>query len=97
MTVEHGRKAVNLRIQGTVQGVGYRAWMRHEAHALGLDGWVRNRRDGSVEALVAGERNAVDALIKRCHDGPLPGGVSAVISAPAAPPTDAGFRQLPTV
>ena len=97
MTVEHDRKAVNLRIQGFVQGVGYRAWMVEEASLLGLDGWVRNRRDGSVEALVAGHPTAVDSMTKRCHVGPLGRGVSAVISAPAAAPGASGFRQLPTV
>ena len=48
-------RAVHVRVTGIVQGVGYRAWAEHAARARGLDGWVRNRRDGSVEAVIAGE------------------------------------------
>ncbi len=58
-----------LRISGVVQGVGYRAWAEDQAKALGLAGWVRNRRDGSVEALVSGETAAVEQMVGLCWQG----------------------------
>src|ERR1700760_2204795 len=58
-----------VTIRGRVQGVGYRAWVEHEAIRLGLDGWVRNRRDGSVEALFAGTEGAVTKMTARCRRG----------------------------
>jgi acylphosphatase len=59
-----------VTIQGRVQGVGYRAWVEWEASARGLEGWVRNRRDGSVEALLAGAADAVVLMIDACRQGP---------------------------
>ena len=50
-------------ISGRVQGVGYRAWVEHQAHRLGLQGWVRNRRDGSVEAIFEGSEDIVSKMI----------------------------------
>ena len=96
MTVKEPANAVNLRILGRVQGVGYRAFALDEARRLGLDGWVRNRRDGSVEALVAGPAGAVEAMIAACRAAPPPARVSDIQTTPAAPPAQAGFRQLPT-
>ncbi len=63
-------RSVRLEIYGRVQGVFYRASTRKEAQRLGLRGWVRNRSDGSVEALAAGPREAVDALIAWTQKGP---------------------------
>ena len=60
----------HLRIFGRVQGVWYRESMRQEAERLKITGWVRNRLDGSVEAVVQGEAEAVDALVKWCRRGP---------------------------
>lgn len=97
MKTTDGQRAVNLRISGRVQGVGYRAWMSSRALTLGLDGWVRNRWDGSVEALVCGKPDAVEHLITACHAGPSHARVTEVKAAPAAPPDHPGFDQLPTV
>ena len=63
-------RSAHLKLTGRVQGVGYRAWFEREALRLGLFGWVRNRRDGSVEAVVSGDANAVAALIEQSRTGP---------------------------
>ena len=89
--------AVRVSIHGRVQGVWYRGWTVENAGALGLSGWVRNRSDGSVEALFAGSPEAVEAMIARCHDGPLAAHVIAVERFPAIAPAEPGFNQLPTV
>jgi acylphosphatase len=57
-------------IRGIVQGVGYRAWVEHRARQLGLRGWVRNRRDGSVEALFEGTEEVVADMVAACRRGP---------------------------
>jgi acylphosphatase len=67
-----------VRITGRVQGVGYRAWVEHRARAHSLEGWVRNRRDGSVEALFAGPADVVTDMIARCRRGPSSARVEAV-------------------
>jgi acylphosphatase len=64
------RRTVRLRIEGRVQGVGYRVFVERTAAALNLDGWVRNRRDGGVEAVVAGDPDDVEKLIEKCRVGP---------------------------
>ncbi len=89
--------ARRVTIRGRVQGVGYRDWMRREAERLGLQGWVRNRRDGSVEALVAGDEAAVRALLAACRRGPPLARVDEVAEVADEPPGEAGFRRLPTV
>lgn len=60
----------HMVVHGRVQGVGYRAFVEHEALRHGLEGWVRNRRDGSVEAVFAGAQEKVDAMIEACQQGP---------------------------
>jgi acylphosphatase len=67
-----------VTIQGRVQGVGYRAWVEHEARAHHLEGWVRNRRDGSVEALFAGPVDVVSNMVASCRRGPASARVEAV-------------------
>jgi acylphosphatase len=64
------RKILRLRIRGRVQGVGFRAFVADEAQMRGLAGWVRNRRDGSVEALFAGESETLDEIVASCRRGP---------------------------
>ena len=68
----------HLIARGRVQGVGYRAFVEHEALRRGLQGWVRNCRDGSVEALFAGPREVVDAMIAACRHGPFSARVDAL-------------------
>jgi acylphosphatase len=63
-------------VRGRVQGVGYRAFVEDEARQRGLRGWVRNRRDGSVEAVFSGQRNEVEAVIEACRRGPYSARVS---------------------
>jgi len=65
-------------VRGRVQGVGFRAFVADEAIRRGLAGWVRNRRDGSVEALFAGSAEAVAAMIEACHEGPWGARVDAL-------------------
>ncbi len=67
---EIGKRTVRVRITGRVQGVCYRTWAEKNANALGLSGWVRNRRDGAVEALFSGAAGQVGAMLERCREGP---------------------------
>ena len=88
----------HLRIRGLVQGVFFRASMVQQAQSLALRGWVRNRHDGSVEALVAGPTGSVEQLVRWAHAGPAKARVNAVeVSEPSATVTlTAGFVQLHT-
>ena len=86
-----------LTISGRVQGVGYRDWAITTALRLGLTGWVRNRVDGSVEALVVGEDREVGAMIDACRRGPAMARVDNVDIEPVdLDVLPEGFRQLPT-
>ena len=71
-------------IRGVVQGVGYRAWVEQQVAALKLEGWVRNRRDGSVEALFAGATDVVADMIAQCRRGPSLARVDTVDEQPGA-------------
>jgi acylphosphatase len=77
-------RTVRLRIEGRVQGVSFRDWMQAQARGLGLTGWVRNRRDGSVEAMISGDPELVDDMLDRCRQGPPAARVSnlAILSEP---------------
>jgi acylphosphatase len=68
----------HVTIRGLVQGVGYRAFVDHQARGRDLEGWVRNRRDGSVEAVFAGPAEVVAAMIVACRRGPSSARVQAV-------------------
>ncbi len=90
-------RTVRLIVHGRVQGVGFRHFVANAARRIGLDGWVRNRLDGTVEVLARGSLPAVEELIAECHKGPpasIVGGV-AVAEADEVPPQ--GFRQTETV
>lgn len=89
-------RTVRVRIEGRVQGVGYRYWTERTAIDFGLSGWVRNLRDGSVEAVFSGEPAKVDAAIERCRQGPRSAVVASVSveDQPAPPPK--GFQVLST-
>jgi acylphosphatase len=77
------RAIIQVIIQGRVQGVGYRAWLEHQARAGRLEGWVRNRRDGSVEAVFAGRAKAVAEMVALCRHGPPGAHVTAVLKESA--------------
>jgi acylphosphatase len=96
MTETDERRTVTVRIEGRVQGVYYRAWTYETASALGLDGWVRNREDGSVEAVFSGPPDVVAEMLERCKDGPQHARVTAVTVTDegGAPPT--GFEVRAT-
>ena len=87
---------MRLTIRGRVQGVSYRWWTVGEATARGLDGWVRNRRDGSVEVLASGPIAKVDELIEGCRQGPPAARVTDIEISPQEGRAESGFRQLPT-
>lgn len=90
-------RRVTLRIEGRVQGVWFRKWTCEQALRLGLDGWVRNRRDGSVEAVLSGDSARVDQMIVLCYQGPAAAEVDQVIvSETPETPVFSGFHQWPT-
>lgn len=88
--------SVRAQIHGKVQGVCFRAWTKREAGARGLSGWVRNRSDGSVEALFSGEASAVRAMIEQCHIGPPGARVDKIEQTPGILHALPGFAQRPT-
>ena len=88
------QRAVRVRVSGTVQGVSYRVWTRGEAMRLGLRGWVRNERDGSVTALIAGTDAAVTAMIERLWQGPRGALVSKAEIEEAGDDAPADFRII---
>ena len=97
MTAEAGRVARRIHVKGKVQGVFFRAWTVEQALALGLDGWVRNRHDGSVEAVAAGPADKVEELIARCRQGSPASRVDAVHVEETLGVVAAGFVQKATV
>ena len=90
------RKTIRVAITGRVQGVWYRSWTIEQASARGLSGWVRNRRDGSVEALFSGPIAQVDAMVLACHTGPKAAQVDNVEVFEAEGLVAGGFKELPT-
>jgi acylphosphatase len=91
-------KTVKARIHGRVTGVSYRYWTVGQARDLGLDGWVRNRADDTVELVASGPADRVDALIAACRQGPRLASVTHIdVTEAEAAEAGTGFRQLPTV
>jgi acylphosphatase len=86
-----------LTITGRVQGVGYRDWVITTARRFSLTGWVRNRSDGAVEALIVGDDQAVGTMIDACRRGPAMARVDNVDIEPVdLDVLPEGFTQLPT-
>lgn len=89
------RTAVTIIVTGRVQGVGFRAFVRRRATELGLDGWVRNRRDGSVEITAIGDAERIDQLVARCQRGPALARVANFTRSEIADDGSIGFREQP--
>ena len=87
--------ARRLIISGRVQGVGFRDWMVATAERLGVFGWVRNRRDGTVEAVLDGDEAAIAELLRACRRGPRLAEVSEILEELTEAPDGPGFRKLP--
>lgn len=90
-------KTVRVAISGLVQGVGFRAWTEREAVLRNLSGWVRNRRDGSVEAVFSGEAAVVDDMVAACWKGPYDAMVEAVEVTAHDEPVEPRFSVLGTI
>jgi acylphosphatase len=88
---------MNIRIEGQVQGVGFRDFAIREATARKLKGWVRNRADGSLEAVASGPRTVVESFITACIQGPRGARVTAFNLMPTEAPQTLGFTRKPTV
>jgi acylphosphatase len=86
-----------LLVYGRVQGVWYRGWTVDTARALGLDGWVRNRRDGGVEIVAAGSEDAIALFIERCRHGPAAARVDRIEVEESEEAVPVGFAQKPTL
>lgn len=91
------KTAIRVVIEGRVQGVGFRWWITEWANSRGLEGWVRNRREGTVEALFYGPESTVRAMVKACAQGPEAARVRHIKEYRDESPDDPGFIQRPTV
>ena len=88
---------LRLRIEGSVQAVGFRYFAIGEARRLGVTGWIRNRSDGTVEALASGTTKAVEDFVAICMRGPPGARVTNIDLHQADPPTEPGFHRRPSV
>ena len=88
---------MRVHIEGRVQGVGFRYFVERAATELGIAGFVRNRCDGAVEALLSGSRAAVDEMLKRCRRGPSAARVTAVTIIAEGEAERTGFVVLPSI
>jgi acylphosphatase len=88
---------LRLRIEGIVQGVGFRAFVLREANARRLNGWVRNRLDGSVEAVASGPTKQIEALVTACTRGPTGARVAHIDLSATETPSGVGFSLRPTL
>lgn len=89
--------ARRLMISGRVQGVGYRDWMVRRAREFGLSGWVRNRTDGTVEAVIDGPEAVIEEMLRQCRRGPPSAHVTGIVETLADEPGEPGFHRRPTV
>ncbi|HEY7766005.1 MAG TPA: acylphosphatase [Aestuariivirgaceae bacterium] len=87
---------VTATIRGRVQGVGYRDWAERQAKALGLSGYVRNKRDGSVELVLSGAKERVERMLSLCREGPRLAQV-ADMDVAVSTWSGSGFEVLPTL
>jgi acylphosphatase len=92
-----GETTIHLIITGRVQGVGYRAWCKATADECGLSGWVRNRRDGSVEALARGGAEDIEKFVAACRQGPTFAKVDDIARSLSAEVPPWGFEQRATL
>lgn len=90
------RSTVRVVVSGRVQGVWFRAWTEQQARALGLDGWVRNRRDGTVEAVLCGAPDVVEKMIEALWQGPPLAEVAAIERFDHTETVSPGFAVRPT-
>jgi len=87
-------RTVRVLISGRVQGVWFRGWTAQEATRLALSGWVRNLKDGRVEALFSGAEEDVERILELCRQGPRMATVTDVVTEPAEPPAEQGFHNV---
>ncbi|HEY3639207.1 MAG TPA: acylphosphatase [Rhizomicrobium sp.] len=97
MSDETDITTLRLRIEGSVQAVGYRNFAIDEARRLELDGWIRNRSDGTVEALASGSTKSVEAFVAACMRGPAGARIKNVDLHKADPPAERGFHRRPSL
>jgi acylphosphatase len=90
-------KSIRVAIEGRVQGVGFRYWTQLTAQGLALDGWVRNRRDASVEAVFQGDAALVDWMVAACRSGPSGARVDRIVTSEWNEHVADGFEILPTL
>lgn len=88
-------RSVHVVVTGLVQGVGFREWVRRQAQTGDLSGWVRNRRDGTVEAVLCGDQ-ALEEVLRSLWDGPPTAAVSNVVVRDHREPVTPGFAVRPT-
>jgi acylphosphatase len=97
MSDESEITTLRLRIEGFVQAVGFRYFAMEEARKLGIDGWIRNRSDGSVEALASGITKSVEAFVAVCMRGPTGARITNIDLHKADRPAESGFHRRPSV
>lgn len=86
------RHVTHVIVRGRVQGVSFRAWTVRQAKRSGIDGWVRNREDGGLEAILAGDADAIRDIVEACRIGPEAAVVTDVIELPTSEDPGPGFH-----
>lgn len=90
------QKTIRVIIEGKVQGVAYRAWAVATANELGVNGWTRNLNDGTVEVVLSGNKEDLEAMLALCEGGPPAARVEKITSFPHDETLPQGFYQKPT-